>query len=119
MHHFAILLGKTSMKWLDVFLNPYRRMKKDFSFLERAGFIFDYASKHNIRPAVVFKRGEESICVCFDYEIGHFEVTYHRNCDDLLGNSMLSVNWDNGLKKEYKSQFPYVQGFLRRNRNMN
>ena len=29
------------MTWVDVFFNPYRRMKRDFSFLEKAGFIFN------------------------------------------------------------------------------
>ena len=51
------------MTWLDVFLNPYRRMERNFSFLEKAGFIFDSVSKHNIRPAVIFKK-RRSIYLC-------------------------------------------------------
>ena len=105
------------MTWADVFLNPYRRMKRDFYFLEKAGFIFDSVSKHNIRPAVVFKKEDQSICVCYDYEIGRFEVTYHFN-DDMFGKSMLPVNWDNDLNKTYQSQLPYVQNFVRTQLNI-
>lgn len=107
------------MEWADVFLNPYRRMKKDFSFLENAGYIFDSVSKHNIRPAVVFKKEDESICICYDYELGRFEVTYHLNDDDMFGKSMLPVNWDNDFKKTYKSQLSYVQNNLRMQLNLN
>ena len=44
------------MTWKDVFFNPYKRMKSDFSFLAKAGFSFDSVSKHNIRPAIVLKK---------------------------------------------------------------
>lgn len=107
------------MTWLDVFINPYRRIKRNFSFLEKAGFIFDSVSKHNIRPAVIFKKEDQFICVCYDYEIGCFEVTYHLNQDDMFGKSMLPVGWNNDLKRTYKTQLLYVQNCLKMQLNLN
>ena len=106
------------MTWKDVFLNPYKRMKRDFSFLAKAGFSFDSVSNHNIRPAIVFKKGDQFICVCYDYGIERFEVTYHLNNDDILGNSMLPINWEKNMKKNYQSQLSYVQNCIKTRLNI-
>ena len=107
------------MTWVDVFFNPYRRMKRDFSFLEKAGFIFNGISKHNIRPAVIFKKGDQLICVCYDYEIDRFEVTFQLNREDMFGKSMLPVDWNKHFKKTYKSQLSYVRNNLKKQMHLN
>lgn len=101
------------MTWADVFLNPYRRMKRDFSFLNKYGYEYGGKFNHYIRPAIVYEKGEESISISFDYEDDCFHVTYANNEKDLHGTSMLSTDWHIYLGNTYKEQLPIVKYLLK------
>lgn len=101
------------MKWKDVFLNPYWRMRKDFAaILNNYQFIYYGKSTHNLRPCIIFRRNKETISICFDYEKGQFFVHIYQDDKDWFGKSILPDNWQDGLKGDYDDQLPIVKGYI-------
>ena len=85
----------------------YKRLKKDFKFIESYGFRYICHLKSNIAPGVYYKKGEESLGVGFDYVEGEFYCLYNRNgsahyCEPLkkAGHNIQSYNRQVAKAKE-------------------
>ena len=57
----------------------YKRLKKDFEFIENYGFHYAYQLKSNIAPGIFYKKEEESLSIGFDYVEGTFYCLYNPN----------------------------------------
>jgi hypothetical protein len=77
----------------------YRKLRRDFHFLEENGFEYLYKLSHYVKPSIMYKRQLIKIHVGFDYEINKIYLyIYNPKCTDILEKEI-------GLEKlSYKEQ---------------
>lgn len=63
----------------------YRRLKRDFNFLEDDGFVFSCKYRHHVTPSIEFKNQGLRIQIGFSYESKRiFIYVYNPKCEDVL-----------------------------------
>ncbi len=58
------------------FISVYKRLKKDFEFLNEYGYEYKCDVKHNVQPSVEFVKGNYSLLIGFAYDEDRFFVSY-------------------------------------------
>ena len=102
--------------FIDMFIGSYWRLKKDFMpILEQKGYIYSYKLKHNVSPAIEFKKGKKGLTIGYDYSEDYIYVNIHDSDDsDIHGITLVDENTfsKKKFKHPYEEQLPIVKQIL-------
>lgn len=101
--------------FIDMFFGSYWRLRKDFSsILAQKGFVYAYKLKHNVSPAIEYKKGNKGLTVGYDYSEDYIYVNLHNADGDMQGIDLAGENTFKGkeFKHPYKEQLPIVRQIL-------
>ena len=92
-----------------MFFCPYRRLKKDFDFLEQYKYQYVKKYKHYIHPSIEYKKENITIQIGYNYEEKvMFVYVYNPICYDVLETERNLKNYD------YKDQLKIVADIIKK-----
>ena len=92
------------------FQSIYKRIRKDFSFLDLYGFQFKCLEHHNIMPSVIFSNGNENLQIGMHFEDKKIFAVWYENSKQIKGVNILEDVALNG--NSYKEQIIQVKNIL-------
>ena len=95
-----------------MFCNIYKKIRKDFDFLQDYSYFYHHYEHHNVMPSVVFSNGNKQIQIGMHYEDGKIFVIIYDYEGQLLGNDIIE-NYTFSSRK-YKDQVEIVKDILKK-----
>lgn len=72
-----------------MFTNIYKKIKKDFDFLNDFSYFYHHDEHHNVMPSVVFSKDDKQIQIGMHYEDGKMFVIIYDDLAQVLGENLI------------------------------
>ena len=93
-----------------MFKSIYKKIKTDFNYLEKYGYLFSHNVTHYIVPSVVFQDGKSSIRIGFNYESNRIYIQWFPSKGQLQGEQLFDLIDLHGAS--YQEQVNIAKDFL-------